>query len=218
MSVGSDPWSCPCGSEHPNGCPGHVEVCEECGWYGHNLPGRPCVKCSGVVIVRGCRGYPVKGGPVCHVHGGRSPQVARAAKRRIVEAGATKELAKLEYEPVTDPIGKLGELGGQAEALLQLLFARVAEDNDMAAADAVGSMMDRLRKILTAAHRAGLEERRVAVEEAQVELVVAALRLAAERAGLTPTQRQQVIDAWSVAVVELEKSNESANLPSSRKG
>jgi hypothetical protein len=158
--------------------------------------------------VRGCHAYPIKGGPVCIAHGGGIPRVVQAARRRVVEAGATKELAKLEFEPVTDPISKLGELGGQAEALLQLLFTRVAEDNDMAAADAIGSAMDRLRKILTAAHRAGLEERRVAVEEAQAELAVAALRLAAERAGLAPAQRTQIIEAWSVAVLELEKANE----------
>lgn len=162
----------------------------------------------------------MRGAPVCVAHGGASKQVKHAAKRRLAIAKADAKLRELEYEPVADPVSELADVAGQAKALMEWAGARVAElqnaltytdghDVDQLRAE-VGvyeRAIDRTAKLVEACARLGLDERRVALEEGQAELAVAALRLALERAGLAEPVRQAVIDAWSVALPELEKAN-----------
>lgn len=162
----------------------------------------------------------IAGSTVCRMHGGSAPQVRRAARRRLAIAQADKELRDLDYEPVNDPIEELADIAGQAKALMEWSAARVAElSNDLDYRDAkdvdqlkavVGlyeRAMDRAARLVEACARLGLDERRVQLEEGQAELVVAAMRLAVLRAGLTQPQQDGVIDAFVVAFKELESSN-----------
>lgn len=189
-------------------CRAHVESCTVCGWRSGNYPDSPCVKCGGEVIVRGCEAWPVRGQAVCIAHGGKAPQARRVARKRLVEAGAEKELAQLDYEPVENPIEELADLGGRAKAVMELAFAKVAEGTmTQAHFDALGAAMDRFQRTLEAAHRAGLEERRVRLEEAQAQLVWAAVTRMLEQIGVPESQQQQALEVFEVAYAELEKAN-----------
>lgn len=167
-----------------------------------------------------CPNPAIAGGTVCKTHGGSTKHIKAAAKRRLAVAKADAKLRELEYEPVEDPVSELADIAGQAKALMEWAGARVADlQNALTYTDAhdvdqlkaeVGvyeRAMDRTAKLVEACARLGLDERRVALEEGQAELAVAALRLAVQRAGLAEPQRQAVIDAWSVALPELEKAN-----------
>lgn len=168
-----------------------------------------------------CQNPAVAGSTVCRSHGGSAPQVRKAARRRLAVAEADKALRELEYEPVADPVAELADIAGQAKALMAWAGARVADLGNLLRSEGeieqlraeVGvyeRAMDRTAKLVEACARLGLEERRVQLEEDQADLAVAALRLACERAGLVPATVKQVVDAWSVAVVELESVNAGA--------
>lgn len=75
---------------------------------GTNRDGNPCEKA------------PIKGGDVCWTHGGATRQAQAKAAERLLEARIQGELAKVEIRPVTDPVGKLAELGGETLAWLDL--------------------------------------------------------------------------------------------------
>lgn len=167
-----------------------------------------------------CQNPAVAGSTVCRSHGGSAPQVRRAAKRRLAIAEADKVLRDLEYQPVDNPLEELADIAGQAKSLMEWSAARVAElSNDLDYRDAkdvdqlkavVGlyeRAMDRAARLVEACARLGLDERRVALEEATAELVVAAMQLAVRRAGLPVDQGDAVVDAFVVAVKELESAN-----------
>lgn len=170
-----------------------------------------------------CQNPAVAGTTVCRSHGGAAPQVKRAAMRRLAVAQADKVLRELEYEPVSDPVTELADVAGQAKALMGWAAARVAElQNELSyrTEDEVEQLravvgvyeraQDRTAKMLESLAKLGLEERRVRLEEDQAELVVSAMRLAVDRAGLAPAERDGVIDAFVVAVKELESANSDA--------
>lgn len=64
------------------------------------------------------------------MHGGRAPQVAAAARTRLVEARAARQLLAEGYEPTLNPVEALLSLGAEATALKDVLRARVAEFAD----------------------------------------------------------------------------------------
>jgi len=64
-----------------------------------------------------CGAYAVNGALVCSVHGGRIPAVKEAARGRLMEAQAAKELARFSAAPpVRDPFSALLKLAGEAVA------------------------------------------------------------------------------------------------------
>lgn len=191
-----DPGECPdCGQSHPRGCTGHVEDCTACEWSSGNHVGEPCVRCGGVVHRRPCRKPPIVGGTVCDHHGGSAPQVRAAADRRLIEQGATKELAKAKVRPIGDPVVALGELAGEVTAVLEVIKANVAgQSPDGPWMVLLGDYIDRLARILAGAGRLGLEQRRIALEEAQLDLAAAVIAAVLRRAGLDPDSAQ--VQGW----------------------
>ena len=92
----SDPM--PCGK-----CDQHHARCS-----GHRRDGQPCTQ------------WPIAGQRVCKQHGGKSPQALAKAKERLLEARIAGEVAKVEIQPVVNPVGHLAELGGEVLAWLEL--------------------------------------------------------------------------------------------------
>lgn len=154
-----------------------------------------------------CGQAALSGGTVCGYHGGRAPQVRRAARRRLVEAEIAKELAELEYEPVEDPIPVLQNLAGKAQAIADFVAAKAANADDPATIDALGAALDRAHKFAESLQRLGLDERRLRLEEGQAQLMWAALTRTLEMLDLPASQQQEIVDAFPMAYAEVEKAN-----------
>jgi hypothetical protein len=60
------------------------------------------------------------------MHGGKAPQVVAAARTRVVEAQAARQLHAEGYEPSVNPVEELLALGAEVTALKDVLRARVA--------------------------------------------------------------------------------------------
>src|SRR5689334_2685358 len=102
-------------------------------------------KCKGTNRRTGkpCGNYPIKGAKVCRSHGGSAPQVRAKAAERVAEQQFEKkmgrELARLDVEPVGDPLTALSMLAGQAVAFKDALAERVNELKAIRYEDARGS-------------------------------------------------------------------------------
>lgn len=191
-----DPARCErCLQTHdPRHCIGHVDECTACEWRTGNHVDRPCVKCEAAVRLRPCRRFPTPGVAVCASHGSRAQQVRAAGERTLIEEGATKELGKAIVRPIGDPIVALGDLAAEAVAMLEVAKANAAGgavDGPWMAL--LERSLERAGKLLAAAGRLGLEERRVRLEEAQLDLVAAVI---------TGTLRRLGIDVDSAGVQE----------------
>lgn len=136
-----------------------------------------------------CRQPAMVGQARCRMHGGLSPQALRAAAERQARAAALRTLRDLgEVEPVTDPVGALEHLAGQAVALVEVLRGLVSKLEEVRYSGGPGSGGEQLRGELTAYLSAlgraesilgrivalDLDARRVRLQEAQAALVVAA--------------------------------------------
>jgi len=129
----------------------------------------------------------VSGTTVCGTHGGRAPQVRAAARRRLVQAEAEKELGNVEVRPIGDPVVELAELAAEAIAIYGWAKAKAAEGEINADVLAVVERaLDRAGKLLEACGRLGLEERRVRLGEAQLDLAAAVIAGVLRRAGIDP--------------------------------
>jgi hypothetical protein len=147
---------------------------------------------------RACRDWPIKGGTVCDDHGGSAPQVRAAAERKLVEEGATKDLAKVKVRPIGDPIVALGDLAAESIAILEVAKANAiggeVEGPWMALLE---RSLERAGKLLAACGRLGLEQRRLALEEAQLDLVAAVITGTLRRLGqdVDAAAVQEALDA-----------------------
>jgi hypothetical protein len=132
-----------------------------------------------------CRRAPANGATVCSMHGGRAPQVVAAARARVVEAQAVRQLRAEGYEPTVNPVEELLSLGAEVTALKDVLRARVADLSDKewvtksklavedvrAVVSAYERALDRCERTLTNMLRLNLEARRVQIAERDAELV-----------------------------------------------
>lgn len=166
---------------------------------------------------RPCRKAPIAGGDVCPTHGGSAPQVKAAAARRLELRAAARELAAL-GEPVTiDPAAallslvhhKAGEVAWlramvQTEDLDDLVWGQTREkvggDDAGTTHEAKPSIWwamlrsaeDQLATFAAAAIKAGVEERRVRLEEQKGALVAGVIQRILGRLELTPAQQALV--------------------------
>lgn len=166
-------------------------------------------RCTGTSKQSGERcGRPaIPGGTVCNFHGGKAPQVVAAARRRLVEQEATKELAKVEVRPIGDPIVALGDLAAEALAVLEVAKANAAgAEVDSAWMAMLERSMERAGKMLEACGRLGLEERRVKLDEARQALANELVRGVLRMAGLDP-DTPQVQDWIDVTLTEIERGD-----------
>lgn len=161
-----------------------------------------------------CRRRPIPGASVCRTHGGGSPKVQRAAARRVAEAEALAELAKMKIRPVTDPLTELSMLAGEAKAWKELLRSRVAELETLGYSGAAGEQiraqvqlyaaaLDRLEHVLVAIARLNLDERLVKIDEQRAELIAEAIHSMLAELGLSKDQAARAPAAVSRAMLRL---------------
>lgn len=141
------------------------------------------------------------------MHGGKAPQTLRKAAQRSAEHAAEQKaraaLAKLDVQPVTDPLTELQTLAGQVVAWKNAIAERVntltaIRFEDRRGAEQLRSevalferAMDRCTSVLTAMAKLDLDERLVALDERRAELVFAALSAGLAEMGLDPAQQRE---------------------------
>lgn len=160
-----------------------------------------------------CKRYPIRGGTVCAIHGGKTPVVVAAAKRRLEETEAEKAVvlfgARRDVMPGDALLEEVQWTAGHVGWLrlkVQELEARDLEWNLTREQDTKDGMMERHdaspsvwyslyereRKHLvaasTAALRAGVEERRVRLAESQGQQVAAVIQRVLDGLGLSEVQ------------------------------
>lgn len=145
-----------------------------------------------------CKRRTAPGATVCAMHGGKAPQVQRAARRRVAAAQVEAMAAKLVPErgdvgPIGDPVELLAIVAGEVDAwrdrLAQLVNAAEAEQVP-ALLGVYASTTARLESILTALAGHDLAERKVRVEARQTELLAAAVLGAMADLGVNTDDRQ----------------------------
>jgi len=145
-----------------------------------------------------CRRAPVAGALVCSMHGGKAPQVKAAARTRVIEASAARQLRADGYESTTiNPVEELLRLGSEVVAFKDIPRARVADLDDSAwltasklNVDDVSALvrayersLDRCERTLANMLRLDLEARQVRIAEHDAEVVWQATMTALEAIG-----------------------------------
>jgi len=157
-----------------------------------------------------CRKFAIQGATVCGSHGGKAPQVRRAAAKRVVLDQASK-LGLLNAQPIDDPICALMELGGEAVALVGALKGHVAALERVGTAPGrwgeavrpeIAAYLTAIReaeRILSSLVRLNLAERLVKIDETRAQLVVTVIERVLASAGLDP----QAVDVRASVAREL---------------
>lgn len=157
-----------------------------------------------------CKKYAIRGATVCGSHGGRAPQVKRAAAKRVIVEQATK-LGLSDGQPIDDPVGALMDLGGEAVALVTALKSHVAELERVGTTPGrwgeqvkpeIAAYLGAIReaeRILTSIVRLNLAERLVRIDEARAEIVVKVIERVLTSAGID----SQAIDVRASVAHEL---------------
>ena len=130
-----------------------------------------------------CRRAALSGANVCLLHGASAPQVRRAAARRVAREQAV-DLARIMDAPdVTDPAEALLQLASQAMGLVDALRLATSELESISETgwngarqtaptlDAYLSALQRAESIVGRINALGLAERRVALDEARLQLM-----------------------------------------------
>lgn len=164
-------------------------------------PGRTRCKARSKQRDAPCAKYAIPGAAVCQWHGGRAPQVRRAAAKtlalRAAQADAAAVLAHEGRQAIERPVEELAELASTVKATMDALGRRVNALRDLRYSDDKGAeqtraevelwgqWIDRLTRLLEGLVRAGFEERRVRVEEDQAAVVAQVLSAALAEVGLS---------------------------------
>lgn len=121
-----------------------------------------------------CKLPPIKGADVCGSHGGRAPQVRKAAARRVAEEKVQKAAAPWlrDAPPVNDAAQALRELAGEVIGWKSWLSGELSNLGEWAPgeeppplADLYGKALDRAGRILADLHRTGVDEREIDLAE-----------------------------------------------------
>lgn len=197
-------------------------------------------RCTGTSTTTGerCRKRPIVGGTVCPTHGGSAPQVRAAAQRRLAERqavlavetyGLPREIAPQDalLEEVHRTAGHVAWLGAVVADVEQqdLVWGKT---RDKVGGEDAGTTFEakpnawlvlyqaerkHLVDVSKAAIAAGIEERRVALAEAQGQLLAQVIRGVLDDLELSEAQREQapgVIQRRLRAVAELEATGGAA--------
>ena len=158
--------------------------------------------CGRVVKNRGggwCERGPAGGipGKPCRSHGGASPQVKNAIAREKAEGEVRKTAAMImkSSTPITDPLTALQELVGEMAAwkeavaeqvdILKLGYSsEVGTEQIRAAVQLYERALDRLGANLAAIAKLNIDERLVAIQAGQKEMILRAIQAALASAGV----------------------------------
>lgn len=167
-----------------------------------------------------CGRFAVAGAVVCRFHGAAAPQVAAAARRRVVEAEAAEVVRRVLGSPaatgIGDPTEALLDLAGRLRAALDALQLLVEARGGAGSRTTLGGesltaeldawlrVSSELRGVLAILVRAELDTRLVRVQEAQAGQVAAAFReLLAGLKAAWGLDEEREAEAHSHAVVVL---------------
>lgn len=171
--------------------------------------GRQALKCKGRKTNGDpCNNYAITGGLVCHAHGGRAKQVKAKAAQRVAEGKVRAQLARMDVEPITDPLSELAKITGEVVAWKDAIRDRVNELTSLRYSTEGGEQlraevalferaMDRCEKFLTAMARLNIDERLARISEQQADLIMRAVTGGIADLGLP--QEQQVEASRHVA-------------------
>ena len=157
-----------------------------------------------------CAAAPIKGGTVCHHHGGRAVQVRDAADRNLLERQVRAEADRLgvpiEVDPAEALLALIYEAAGnvtfyraqvaQLEAEEGRLYVALHHESGVPSGEAKPHVLvrmydaerDRLAGLIANALKLGLDERRVRLAEADASRLFGVIITAIADAGLTPDQ------------------------------
>lgn len=151
-----------------------------------------------------CKRPPIRGGTVCASHGGRAPAVRAAADRRLAEAEATREVARMTDARgplrLPDVYRELLSTAGAAVAWQSVLRDRVEALSDYSATSGMGAeqvradvvlferAMDRTAKVLELVARLDLDTRLSNISKRDADILVDLVERAKTVAGLSPEQ------------------------------
>ncbi len=170
-----------------------------------------------------CTNRPMTGSTVCRMHGGSAPQVKAKAAERVAQQEfdqeMTRTLARLQVAPVDNPLTVLAQLAGQAVAFKDALAERVNELSSIRYEDLKGSeqlrsevalwerALDRCERFVTSMARLKIDDRLAKVEEAQVEVLLAALDAGLLAVDVDPSRR---VAAKAAAARQLRSAGHAA--------
>lgn len=143
-----------------------------------------------------CKAYAMEDSEVCSAHGGRAPQVKAAARRRAVERQVLAELARLDVEPLEDPLSELALVAAQAVAWKNAMAAKVNELTSLRyEGTGLGEQLraevalweralDRCEHVLTAMARLNIDERLTEIGEIRAGQIISFLTAVLTRFGI----------------------------------
>ena len=182
-------------------------ACKKCGVEHLTPQGYPACKAH---TKRGaCRANPVRGATVCSKHGLTKAVRQKAAERVVAEkvAATHGELMERYRRPGQHPYELLAEVAEGMATVTRMVQQRLADLSTAADDDDTRAEMnlyrDHARSLAPVAKMlldAGIEERLVQLEEAKVDLVQRAIRMAMHRAELLPTQMDVFDKTFSAAI------------------
>lgn len=152
-----------------------------------------------------CGNWAMKGGKVCRMHGGGTPQARQKAAERRVEAEARLAFGRLAEvsSPIHDPLTELGRLAGDVVAWKNFLAGRIETLETLRFEDAKGAeqirgeiqlfrqaLMD-CNTILATMGRLDIDGRLAVVSEQQAELVADAFAAVMTDMGMSGEQQRE---------------------------
>lgn len=208
MSEENDATPRPDTMKRPAAIEGH-EAIRLCGAKKHQGAGT-CRKTAGW-------GTSHPGAGPCRLHGGSTPTVSRGAERELADREAVKVLAGIgQFAPVDDPVAELQRLAGRAVKWMTVMEDSIIDLERIRYSSATAEQVDgrvtlyeramaSTSAILQGLARLNLDERSVRVQEAQVGVLVGAMRQALAEAGLADEMRQAIVVRTAELVDQAEE-------------
>lgn len=146
-----------------------------------------------------CEAYAINGSTVCWAHGGQLPRIRAKAAANVAEGKALATLARLDVQPVADPLEQLALLAGQVlawrdvmaekvNALTSLRYEAVGENGTGEQLRAEVALweraLDRCERVLVNIARLDLGAKMARISEAHLGLMEHALAAALGEAGI----------------------------------
>jgi len=143
-----------------------------------------------------CTNWPVKGATVCHIHGGKAPQVRAKAALKLVEEQARKAIRGVIVEPLGNPLTALSDVVAEIVAFKDYMAGEVErlhslETHDDKGAEQIRAViaayergLDRSATWLTAIARLNIDDRLARIEEVQMLTVIRAHEAALASIGI----------------------------------
>lgn len=188
-------------------------------------PGMTTCSATSTTTGERCGRAPAPGSDVCKRHGAAAPQVKAAAARRVAEAKiveqASAELARLNVEPIGDPLAELSKLAGQAVAWKDRMGARVNKLTEIRYEGGLGTeqlraeialferAMDRCASVLTGMARLDIDERMTGIRSRTADMLTAALEAALAATGLDVERQWQARDVFRSHLVFVRPLSEA---------